>query len=191
MFKPPAHKPAFNKTGTAPKLHFLAYTKVLSLLWCAIKNDHFTNWWESYYSFHGAASCGDIKELFWSSIAWVNLLPQHQPYSERKKTSHFGLKSWVTGGTKIRPGMTSYWRIFESNWLDIESQIVNRFDVESQFDSNILQLLGIPGRILVPPVTQLFRAKWLHFFSADTHNFHHRRQWHAQILNCRTCLEEH
>ena len=38
----------------------------------------------------------------------------------------------------------------ESNWLSIPSQ----------FDSNILQLL----RILVPPVTQLFRSKWLHFF---------------------------
>ena len=29
-------------------------------------------------------------------------------------------------------------------------------DIESQFDSNLLQLLGIPGRILVPPVTQFF-----------------------------------
>ena len=35
----------------------------------------------------------------------------------------------------------------------------------SQLDSNILQLLRIPGRILVPPVTQLFRSKWLQFFS--------------------------
>ena len=34
----------------------------------------------------------------------------------------------------------------------------------SQFDSNTLQLLGILGRILVPPVTQLTRSKWLHFF---------------------------
>ena len=33
----------------------------------------------------------------------------------------------------------------------------------SQFDSNILQLLGISGRILVPKVTQLFRSKWLPF----------------------------
>ena len=34
-----------------------------------------------------------------------------------------------------------------------------------QFDSNILQLLGMSaGQILVPPVTQLFRSKWLHFF---------------------------
>ena len=33
----------------------------------------------------------------------------------------------------------------------------------SQIDSNILQLLGISGRILVPPMTQLFRSKWLIF----------------------------
>ena len=32
-----------------------------------------------------------------------------------------------------------------------------------QFDSNIFQLLGIPGRILASPVTQLFRSKWLYF----------------------------
>ena len=72
----------------------------------------------------------------------------------KKKMSHFYLKSWVSGGTKIRPGIPSNWRIFESNWLDIERQ----------FDSYILQLLGIPGRILLPPVTQLFRSKWLIFF---------------------------
>ena len=47
--------------------------------------------------------------------------------------------------------MNRYW---ESIWLSISSQ----------FDSNILQLLGIPGWILVPPVTQHFRSKWLHFF---------------------------
>ena len=41
----------------------------------------------------------------------------------KKKLSHFDLISWVTGGTKIRPGIPSNWRIFESNWLDIESQI--------------------------------------------------------------------
>ena len=35
-----------------------------------------------------------------------------------------------------------------SNWLSISSQ----------YDSNILQLLGILGRILVPPATQLFRS---------------------------------
>ena len=41
----------------------------------------------------------------------------------KKKWSHFDLKSWVTGGSKIRPGIPTNWRIFESNWLDIESQL--------------------------------------------------------------------
>ena len=41
----------------------------------------------------------------------------------------------------------------QSTWLS----------TSSQFDSCILQLLGIPGRILAPPVTQFFRSKWLHF----------------------------
>ena len=61
----------------------------------------------------------------------------------KKKWSHFDLKSWVTGGTKIRPGILSNWRI--------------------------LKLLGIPGLILLPPVTQIFRSKWLIFsFSASS-----------------------
>ena len=34
------------------------------------------------------------------------------------------------------------------------------------------QLLGILGGILFPPVTQLFRSKWLHFsFSVEGHTF--------------------
>ena len=40
-----------------------------------------------------------------------------------KKWSHFDLKIWVTGGTKIGTRIPSNWKIFESNWLDIESQI--------------------------------------------------------------------
>ena len=59
--------------------------------------------------------------------------------SARKKLSHFDLKIWIPGGTKIRPEIPSNWRIFESNWPD----------VEIQFDSNVLQLLGISGQILV------------------------------------------
>ena len=53
-------------------------------------------------------------------------------------------------GTKIRPGIPTNWRIFES--------------IDSIFDSNILQLLSISWRIIVPPVTLLFRSNWLHFF---------------------------
>ena len=62
----------------------------------------------------------------------------------KEKWSFLELKSWVTSGTNIRHGIPSNWRIFELNWLDIESQFANW--------------------ILVPPVTQLFMSKWLHFF---------------------------
>ena len=35
----------------------------------------------------------------------------------KKKSSHFDLKNWVTGGTKIQPGIPSNWKIFESNCI--------------------------------------------------------------------------
>ena len=44
-------------------------------------------------------------------------------YTDRKKLSHFDIKSWVTCGIKVRPGKVGNWRIFESNWLNIKSQI--------------------------------------------------------------------
>ena len=74
----------------------------------------------------------------------------------------------VTDGTIISPGIPSNWRIFESNWLDIESQMDELtiwLSISSQFDSNILQLLGILSRISVPSVTQFFKSKRLNFFS--------------------------
>ena len=74
--------------------------------------------------------------------------------SLKEKWSHFDLKSWVTGGTKIHvnSSIPSNWRIFESKSLSLSSH----------FDFNILQLLRIPGRILYS--STLFRSKWLHFF---------------------------
>ena len=80
----------------------------------------------------------DQLESFWMGSTGV------------KKWSHCDLKSWVIGGTKIRPGIPSNWRILRVKiWLLISSQ----------FDLNIFQLLGITGRILVPPMTQLFMSK--------------------------------
>ena len=105
-------------------------------------------------------------------------------YTEGKELSHFDIKSWVTCGTKIRPGKVGNWRIFESNWLNIKSQIYstlrvyltltlrvklthhwesNWLIIESPIDSNILQLFTLPGRITISPVTQLLRSKWLIF----------------------------
>ena len=91
-----------------------------------------------------------------ASLIWVFswVCPKHTHW--KKKWSHFfDLKSWVTCGNKIRPGIPSN---SGNIWVKIHSKL------ESQFDSYILQLLEIPSRILVPPVTQLFRSKWLHFF---------------------------
>ena len=67
-----------------------------------------------------------------------------------KKFIHFDLKSWVTGGTKAWPGKVGKRRIFDSYWLNIESQIgstlgvklilhweSNWFNIESQIDSTL------------------------------------------------------
>ena len=80
-------------------------------------------------------------------MRWNALLKEKMESFWPKKLSQCELKI-------NRPLIPSNSRIYEWNWLDIESQ----------FDTNILQLLGIPDRILVPPVTQLFRSKWFHFF---------------------------
>ena len=55
----------------------------------------------------------------------------------KKKWSHFDLKSWVTGGTKIRPGIPSNWRMFESNWVDIENQFEIDFHKEKKLTLNV------------------------------------------------------
>ena len=54
----------------------------------------------------------------------------------------------------LKEKMESFW---PKKWSQFDSQY------RGNFDSNILQLLGIPGRILFPRVTQLFGSKWLHF----------------------------
>ena len=82
------------------------------------------------------------KVFLWSDHHW-------------KKWSHFDLKSWVTGGTKI----DTRFRVIEEYLSQIDSILRVKLTIWLS-----IQLLGIPGRILVPPVTQLFRSKWLHFF---------------------------
>ena len=67
----------------------------------------------------------------------------------------------------LRVKLTQHW---ESNWLNIESPIDSTLRVqltqhwESNWLKNILQLLTLPGWIIIPPVTQLLRSKWLKFF---------------------------
>ena len=114
----------------------------------------------------------------------------------KEKMSHYDLKSWVTGGTKIRSRILSNQIIFESNWLSISSQNyqyrVKTINIESKLDryweSIWLKYSPIsrnPGRILVPPVTQLFRSKWLNFSFQCIfyqHSVPYRWQWCPNVL---------
>ena len=83
--------------------------------------------------------------------------------SERKKKwSHFYLKSWVTCGTKICPGIPSNWRIFwvKLNWF--WESISNLTQIFFNYSES-------RGRILVPLVTQLFgQNDYILFFSVVT-----------------------
>ena len=56
----------------------------------------------------------------------------------KKEWSHFNPESWVTDWTKIRPGIQSNWRIFQSNWLSISSQ----FETHSQYRVNLTQIFS-------------------------------------------------
>ena len=60
----------------------------------------------------------------------------------REKNESFDIKSWVTGGTKIRPGKVGNWSIFESNWLTLRVKLAqhwesNWLNIESQIDSTL------------------------------------------------------
>ena len=100
----------------------------------------------------------------------------------RKKLSHFDLKSWVTGGAKIRPGIPSNWKIFESNWLDVESQFELTLNIKSiwvnlrywesiQIDSLYrVNLTPVFSNYSKSRVEFLFR-QWLNFYVKMTQFF--------------------
>ena len=76
----------------------------------------------------------------------------------RVKLTRYWESNWLDIESQIdsilRVKLTRYW---ESNWLDIESQIVHlSLNIESNYSKSV--------RILVQPVTLLFRSKWLRFF---------------------------
>ena len=54
-----------------------------------------------------------------------------------RKMSHFDLKIWVTGETKIQPGIPSNWGIFEANWLDIAWEAIW---IDHQYRVNLTQI---------------------------------------------------
>ena len=70
--------------------------------------------------------------------------------TQRKILSHFDIKSWVTCGTKILPGKVGNWRIFESNQLNIESQIDStlRVKLAQYWESSLLNIESQIGSTL-------------------------------------------
>ena len=90
-----------------------------------------------------------------------------------KKWSHFDLKSWATGGTKIRPGILSNLTQLFSN--DSESRVEFYFPSDSIFlgqnhsiiRSKWLHLLGQNDSIYWVNMTQFFSSKWLNFLGQN------------------------
>ena len=84
------------------------------------------------------------------------------------------LKSWVTSGTDIQPGIQS--KKFEPG-----------FSILNQFHSNILNYSEFPGQILVPAVTQPFWVKMTPLFLQYAHlisHFHRYKEVSNLIVGC-------
>ena len=84
-------------------------------------------------------------------------------YTERKILSHFDIKSWVTCRTKIRPGKVGNYRIFESNWLNIKSQIDSTLKVKltQHWESNWLNIESLIGSTLRVKLATHWESSWL------------------------------
>ena len=96
-----------------------------------------------------------------------------------KKLSPFDRKSWVSGATKIWPGKVGKWRIFESNWLNIESQIdstlrveltqhweSNRLNIESQIGFwSLLMFYFFVNKVPQKKLAQHWESNWLNIGS--------------------------
>ena len=100
-------------------------------------------------------------------------------YTDRKKLSHFDIKSWVTCGIKIWPGKVGNWRIFESNWLNVESLIDSTLRVKltqhweylllvQHWEYNWLNVESQVESTLSVKLTQLWEFNWLKY-SPFTH----------------------
>ena len=81
--------------------------------------------------------------------------------------SQFDSQCWVNLTLNVESIWLSMLSQFDSQcWVNLTLNVQSIWLLMlSQFDSNILQLPTLPGRILVPQVTQLFMPKWLNFFS--------------------------
>ena len=91
----------------------------------------------------------------------------------KKICSHSDLKSWVTDETKIRPGILSNWRIFESNWLDIESQ----FKL-TQYRVNLTQIFSNYSDSRV----EFHFHQWLKFLGQNDSIFSSSVRWKYRLL---------
>ena len=87
----------------------------------------------------------------------------------KKKWSHFDLKIWVTGRTKIRPAISSSWRIFESNWFDIENKFKLTLNIESidsiQIESKLTQIKSYRVKIDSIQIDAQYRVNLTQIFS--------------------------
>ena len=137
-------------------------------------------------------------------------------YTERKKLSHFDIKSWVTCGTKIRPGKVGNWRIFESNWVIIENLIdstlrvkliqhwqSNWLNIESQigstmrvkltkhWESNCLNIESQIDSTLRVKLTQHWKSNWLNIESQidSTLRVKLTQHWESNWLNIESQID--
>ena len=104
-----------------------------------------------------------------------------------KKSSNFVIKSWVTYGTKIVPGWVANWRIFESNWLNIKSQIDSTLRVwlTQHWESNWLNIESQIDSTLRVKFTQHWESNWLNIESQidSTLRVKLTQHWESNWLN--------
>ena len=138
--------------------------------------------WRNYKSI-GKVSNWRIFESIWLSMlsqfdsqCWVNLTLNVESI-RLSMLSQFDSQCWVNLTLNVESTWLSMLSQFDSQcWVNLTLNVESIWlSMLSQFDSNILQLPTLPGRILVPQVTQLFMSKWLNFFSlciiACRHNY--------------------
>ena len=101
--------------------------------------------------------------------------------------SHFDIKSWVTCGTKIRPRKVGNWRIFESNWLNIERQIDStlRVKLTQHWKPNWLNIESQVGSTLRVKLAQHWESSWLNIESqvGSTLRVKLAQHWESSWLN--------
>ena len=82
---------------------------------------------------------------------------------------HFDIKSWVTCWTKIRQGKVDNWKIFESNWLNVNSQIDStlRVKLTQHWEPNSLNIESQIHSTLRVKFTQHWESNWLKHWESN------------------------